>query len=49
VFTTSGTLAGLTFEVVTRTPVQASGDNLVTEADEQLQATQVSREGSVAE
>ena len=49
VFTASGTLAGLTFEVVTRTEVPASGDNLVTEADEQLQATQVSREGSVAE
>lgn len=49
VFTASGVLAGLTFEVVTRTEIPASGDNLVTEADEQLQATQVSREGSIAE
>ena len=49
VFTTNGALAGLTFEIVTRTEISATGDNLVTENQDQLQATQVSREGSVAE
>jgi len=49
VLTTNGTLSGLTFEIVTRTTLPTSGHLLKTENNEQLKATQVSREGSIAE
>ena len=49
VLTTNGTLSGLTFEIVTRTTLPTSGHLLKTENNEQLKASQVSREGSIAE
>jgi len=45
----TGTLAGLTFEIITRTPLPTEGHDLRTEDGLQLVATQVSEAGSIVE